>query len=190
MVSMPQVMAPPSNKTGMTAEEFALLNGDEPMELINGEVIVLSRPGFEHGEIVSALIEHLRPFIRRNDLGRVVTESGFRLSRNPDMVRGPDVAFVEKARLPEGTRPTGFIEGAPTLAVEVNSPNDLWSEVEAKARLYLSAGSRSVWIVDAETKTITIRRADGTSRVFGENDTLRDDEILPGFEIALGEIFD
>ena len=57
-------------------------------------------------------------FVEERNLGEVlVGEAGFILGRNPDTVRAPDVAFMARARIPDGRVPDGFILGAPDLAV-------------------------------------------------------------------------
>jgi Uma2 family endonuclease len=96
---------------------------------------------------------------------------------------------VEAARL-EGVSTRGFIDGAPTLAVEIVSPGDLWSEVEDKVRLYLEKGSRAVWIVDPQTRTIEVRTTQAAPRIYRADDTLTGDEILPGFELQITDVFE
>jgi Uma2 family endonuclease len=173
----------------LTAEEFLMLPGDDRRELVNGEVIELTPVNFGHGDIAAEVADHLKAFVQQHQLGRVVVEVGFTLRRNPDTVRAPDVAFVETARVPVGRARRKFVEGAPTLAVEIVSPGDLWSEVEDKVQLYLEAGARAVWIFDPSRQQVTIRNADGTVAVYGESDTLPGDPVLPGFALPLNEVF-
>ena len=116
MVANSVVFAPP-----ISAEEYFATCRLERSELIDGEVIELMPPGFEHGNIATNIAIFLSAYVRRNNLGRVAVESGYRLRRRPDTVRSPDVSFTENARL-VGQNTIGFLEGAPTLAVEVNSP--------------------------------------------------------------------
>ena len=63
--------------------------------------------------------------------------TGFVLARNPDTVRAPDVAFVRQTRIAESGFPQAFFPGPPDLAVEVMSPSDTITEVEAKADEWL-----------------------------------------------------
>ena len=145
--------------------------------------------GFDHGDIASRINWRLGAFVFENDLGRVVTaEAGFVLSRNPDTVRAPDVAFVCKQRIPSiGSR--GFFDGAPDLAIEVISPSDRMSEVSAKIEEWLTMGSRSVWVVDPPNRWIDVHQSNGEVVRYRAKDTLRDEPLLPGFVMQLSEIF-
>jgi len=69
------------------------------------------------------------------------------------------VAFIAAERLPEGKLPSGFIEGAPDLVVEVLSPNDNPMDLQQKVRDYLEAGARRVWVVAPEARTVTVLSA-------------------------------
>ena len=71
-----------------------------------------------------------------------------RSHRGPDTVRAPDVAFVAAERLGTGEIPTGFLEMAPDLVVEVVSPSDSANAVQAKVDDWLGAGTWLVWVVD------------------------------------------
>ncbi|HEX8834243.1 MAG TPA: Uma2 family endonuclease, partial [Abditibacteriaceae bacterium] len=159
-------------------------------ELIDGKAVEMTPPGGNHGNDAVTIAALLHLFVRAHALGSVFVETGFVLKRNPDLLRSPDVSFVATAQLPGGKIPRGYIEGAPTIAVEINSPNDVWHEVEDKVQAYLEAGSREVWIVDADSQTITVRTVDAPSRVYRRDETLTGSEVLPGFTMPLSEIFE
>src|SRR5207245_800698 len=80
--------------------------------------------------------------VRAAALGRVYAEAGFKLASDPDTVRGPDIAFISRGRLPD-PEPAGFPDLAPDLVVEVLSPGDRPGEVLAKVADWLSAGRRT-----------------------------------------------
>lgn len=185
ILEAPQVLAAPRL---MTAEEFYVECKLDRAELVNGEVIEKMPPGFDHGDIAGNICFALKLHARRNNSGRVSVEGGFRLSRNPDVVRSPDVSFVAAARL-EGLNTQGFIEGAPTLAVEVVSPGDLADEVDAKVQEYLAAGTLAVWVVYPKTGSVVVFTLDET-RVCLRQHMLRGEPVLPGFEVAVSEIFE
>ncbi len=185
ILEAPQVLAAPER---LTAEEFYATCKLDRAELVDGAVLEKMPPGFDHGDIAGNICFALKLYARKGGRGRVSVEGGFRLSRDPDVVRSPDVSFVEAARL-EGVSTIAFIEGAPTLAVEVASPGDAADEVEAKVQEYLAAGTLAVWIVLPRTRSITVRTPDET-RVYLPHQTLSGEPALPGFEAALSEIFE
>ncbi len=173
----------------LTAEEYFASGPPKHTELIAGKVVHLMPVGFDHGEYAGIIFSHLLAFVRKHGLGRVSVEAGYRLFHNPDLVRGPDVSFLESARL-VGQRTESFIDGPPTLAVEVVSPGDLWFEIEDKVRLYLEAGTKAVWLVEPQRRALIVRRSDGAPVTYIEGDIVPGGEILPGFELPIKEIFE
>ena len=175
----------------ITAEELEPMPlSDAHVELVQGEVVTMPPAGAEHGEIALSIGSLVREFLRHQKLGRAyAAETGFILSRNPDTVRAPDVAFVATERAARQTRKEGFFDGAPDLAVEVVSPADTDEEVQTKILGYLQAGTSLVWIVRPRTRTVTVYRSLTDIRVLTEHDTLTGENLLPGFAVAVAEIF-
>ncbi|MBM3477300.1 MAG: Uma2 family endonuclease [Armatimonadetes bacterium] len=177
--------------TLMTAEELQRLpdNGVRS-ELVRGAVIEMTPSAAESGRIGAEIAGRLWAFVRGGDLGIVyVPGAGFQLAEDPDTVREPDVAFVGKERA--GLHPplSGFFPGAPDLAVEVVSPTDRATDLHAKVRDYLEAGTRIVWVVYPEEREVVVYGAGGDTRTVSENGMLTGDPVLPGLSIPVGELF-
>ena len=134
----------------VTADELLLMaqNGEgKRYELVRGVVIERVATGDPHAIAVSRIDYALTDYAEINDYGETrAGEPGYRLEFAPDTVRAPDVAWVAPGRIPEGTQ--GFPHLAPDLVVEVLSPNQDLSE---KAAMWLSFGSREVWVADSRT---------------------------------------
>ena len=121
-------------------------------------------------------------------LGTVVAaETGFVLARDPDTVRAPDIAFLGATR-PSGPQ-RGYYPGAPDLAVEVLSPDDRPSYVVEKVAEWLEAGTIAVWVIDPRTRTVTVHSAGELAGVLEESDVLTGGILLPGFALAVRDIF-
>jgi Uma2 family endonuclease len=167
----------------LTAEEFARLPQPEDgsqQELIQGVIVTMPPPGAPHGVCCSKIDRRLGTFVETNKLGTVCcNDTGFITERDPDTVRGADVAFWTKEKLPE--LPKVYIEVLPDLAVEVVSPDDHFSRIQKKVLHYLTKGVRLLWVVDPEDRSITVYRPDKPLRILGESDTLSGEEVLPGF---------
>ena len=116
----------------MTAEELLSTNvPNRRTELVRGRLIVHEPPGGRHGYVAANLAFRLNQHIDLTVAGAVfVGDVGFTLRRDPDTVRGPDIAFVSKDRVPDPI-PSAFLEFAPDLVVEILSPSDRPGEVLA-----------------------------------------------------------
>ena len=121
----------------ITAEELLYTNvPNKRTELVRGRLIVHEPPGGRHGNITAILSVRLGQHVDLTDAGALfVGDTGFTLSRNPDTVRGPDIAFVRKARVPDPI-PSTLLEFAPDLVVEVLSPRTSCRASAARWRLF------------------------------------------------------
>lgn len=174
-----------------TAEELLAAGDIGRCELVRGELRMMTPAGFEHGDIAIRVTTIIAPFVRQRRLGIVLAaETGFILSRKPDTVRAPDVAFVQKSRVPK-ERTRGYFPGAPDLAVEVLSPDDRASEVIEKVHEWLDAGAQAVWVVDPRSRTVSVAlRGDASSRIYAMADTVPGEPVLPGLSVSVKEIFE
>ncbi|MEW6283431.1 MAG: Uma2 family endonuclease [Candidatus Eremiobacterota bacterium] len=176
-------------QTPSTGEDLWLLGGKGRYELVRGRLVELTPPGGEHGEVATNAVVILKPFVRAHKLGRVVAESGFYVARNPDTVRGPDVAFYSRKRVPDRA-PAGYFAVAPDLVVEVVSPNDAAQELEERVRELLAAGVGRVWVLYPRTRSAHVYRADGQVRHLAGDALIEDEELLPGFSCPLSAFFE
>lgn len=170
----------------MTADELFLLPDDGwKYELVRGELRKMSPAGADHGSIGADIITSLGAHVKKHRLGKVYnSDTGFRISRNPDTVRAPDTAFVSAARAVPTHK---YFEGAPDVAVEVVSPGDTYTEIEDKTRDWLRAGVLAVVIVDPAAKSARIeRRGRGTPVV----DAIEIADVIPGWRLPLAELFE
>jgi len=172
------------------AEEFYLLpDGGDRDELLRGSVVAEPRPSLDHGRVAGRLAAALGEWVYSHGLGEIVVESGFVLGREPDTVRGPDVAFVSTERLAEHQGPGPFFEGAPDLAIEVLSPWNSRREMGAKVAEYLEAGARMVWLVGPASQAVTVHRPEHEPLHLEPGNTLDGGDVLPGLGISLARIF-
>lgn len=164
---------------------------DKSLELIDGAIIEMPKPGGLHGEILSRFVMYLTRFVIENNLGRTTTgETGFITIQNPDgrdRVRGIDAAFISYERSPDPL-PSGLIPFMPNLAVEVISPGNAAEDIHEKVMELLTAGTDMVWVIYPNTRTVVVHNATG-AKTFTENDTLIGADVLPGFELSVNQIF-
>ena len=158
-------------------------------ELIRGELTKTMSAGFDHGTQAVNIIGSLLPHARRHNLGRIVTaETTFLLATNPDHARIPDVGFVrQECTAPFGETPGAF-QGAPDLAVEVISPTDRLTRVAHKVQDWLEHGTRMVIVVNPRNRTVQVHTSDGVTEL-AEADTLDGGDVVPGWTMAVADIF-
>lgn len=104
--------------------------------------------------------------------------------------RQPDVSFVRQERLPKKLR--SYPNVVPDLGVEVESPSDLPYQVEAKIEVYLKAGVGLVWLARPYSRRIDVYRLSKglIPEPLGIEAKLLGEDILPGFRLAVRDIFD
>ena len=176
----------------LTAEQYAAAPDDGRLtELVHGKVIEMPPPGTLHGYIAANISGIVREFVRANGLGRVIgNDAGVISRRQPDSVRGPDVAFFSFIRLQRGPLPEGYPVVAPELVFEVRSPSDRWAAITAKAGEYLNAGVVCVCVVDPETESVAVYLENELPRRHTVEEELTLAEVLPGLVIPLRQFFE
>lgn len=175
-----------------TAEEFSQIaqlpeNENRRLELDEGVIVDIGSSSQENTVIGGRIIHFLNTFVIPAQIGYVTTpDGGFKLG--PGRVRQPDTAYISSARHPK-------LEGvqfpvAPDLAVEIVSPDE---DGFKKVNEYFAAGCRLVWAVyPAERRVYVFHPPEnGEMRVykFGVDDILDGGDVLPGFKLAVRDIF-
>jgi len=173
----------------MTAEELLQISiPDKRVELVRGRLVVREPPGFRHGRVTMELASRLQAHLKATDAAQVlVTESGFALARNPDTVRGPDLAVVSRDRIPS-PEPRGFAEFPADLVVEILSPGNRPGETLAKVADWISGGARLVWVIDLERRLARVYRHDGTEQIVSPEEVLSGEDVVPGFSCPLSAL--
>jgi Uma2 family endonuclease len=175
----------------VTADELLHMPDDGfRYELVKGELRRMNPAGSVHGRVTMSVAWRLARYVEENQLGTVyASETGFRLASDPDTVRAPDVAFVSRARVEMVGEVEGFWPEPPDLAVEVVSPGDSYAEVEEKVFAWLGAGTKMVVVVNPRQRSATVYKSPTDITALAEADVLHGGDVVPGFELAVGEIF-
>jgi Uma2 family endonuclease len=159
-------------------------------ELVRGHLVVSEPPGTYHGIVSANVVAALATFVRARRAGVVTAQdTGFLIATDPDTVRAPDAAFLDRDRARHVAR-RGYAPVAPNLVVEVLSPDDRPADVLAKAADWLSAGTELVWVIDPERREARVHRADGSVAVLDAGASLDGEGVLPGFRCSVGELLD
>ena len=180
----------------MTAEEFLALPENNQVErwLLKGRLTErpVTRRRFSHSRTEAKIACLLQRWVDQQPepCGIVVSgEAGFRLSRDPDSSVGIDVAYLSAEQAAATPKNAFLVEGAPILAVETLSPSDRNDDVTAKTQGYLDAGVQLIWQVEPTFGTIMVYRPDAEPEGFNVHAELDGGSHLPGFRVAVAEVF-
>lgn len=185
-------MATILNEKLITADEFRDMEFDAPVELVQGDVLEMTRPGLKHGILCGNAYYLLRAWADDTADGYLVAanDTGVITQRDPDTVRGPDVLVIRKDRLPEQNIPAGWLTVSPDVVVEVLSPSDQWPLMLDKVAEYLATGVLEVWVIEPEEKSIHIFGQESAPRILKSGDVLASEKILPGFSAPVEKLFE
>ena len=174
-----------------TAEELLAMPDDGfRYELLRGELIKMPPAGHMSSFYEMRVGIKLSAFIDENKLGRTYSSNGgFRLASNPDTVLAPDASFVRQERVDAVGDGDGYFPGAPDLAIEVISPSDRYTEVEAKVEEWLNAGTLMVVVVNPRNRTVRVYRSLTDSILLTEANTLDGGDVVPGWRLPVSDIF-
>ncbi len=169
-----------ATRTLLTFEQFEQYEDDGMIhELIQGEHVVTPP-----ANILRSLVRHnvhdaLRPYVREHQLGEFYIAAGFKLSS--DTFLKTDASFIRAAQIAR-TKPDGYFEGAPALAIEVASETQLGLKME----LYFAHGAEEVWVVFPQTRRVRAHFPDGPSETLA---TELPSALFPGWSAPVAAIF-
>ncbi len=177
----------------MTAEAFGQRpDPGYPEELIRGTIIAMPPPDRRHGNVCGQTYYLVRQHVDVHDLGRVMcNDSAVITGRDPDTVRGADVAYYSYARLPRGPLEAGYGPEVPELVFEVRSAHDLWRDILVKIAEFLTAGVLRVVVLDpARRKAHVFSPGEEEPVILGPDDELTFPGLLEGFRVAVHRFFE
>lgn len=174
----------------LTLEEFlALPEAGDRYELVNGELKPKMSPKFKHSQLQLRLLMLLNQWCEQEQTGRVLPEWAIVLKRRgADWVPVPDLTYVSYQRLPAEWEEDEPCPVLPEVVIEIISPGQRFGELTQKAEDYLKAGIEGVWVVDSQAQSVTVFRQNALFETLGMDQVLSD-ELLPGLEVKIAEVF-
>ena len=177
-------------ETLLTLEEFLDLP-DQPgsaHELLNGRLIEMSAPQFEHGAVQTMMAFELMALARTSFPQLLVaTHTGFVL--NSGTVQAPDVLAIGRDSYRAMETKGGALVGAPDLAIEIVPPNESAQDLDDKVEAHLAAGTKAVWVVWPRTRHVLVCHQNREVRNAGYGGSLDAPDVLPGASIPVSSIF-
>jgi Uma2 family endonuclease len=177
-----------SSLTVRDLEKLQAQHPDYQMELVGGEIVIMSPSGYESDEVAAEIIAQLRNWVRPRKLGRVTASSaGFKLPNADQDVRAPDASFVRAERLKRTT--ADYAQLVPDLTFEVKSKSDSIIRLREKIQQFLDLGTQVGVLVDPRTRTLEVYRPGDERVTLQDGDSLTVPELLPGWEMAIADIW-
>jgi Uma2 family endonuclease len=155
-----------------------------------GALIVMPPTGGESGHRNADLITDVGIWNRQTELGIVFDSSTvFKLPSGAN--RSPDVAWIttERWNALSAEQQKKFPPIAPDFVVELRSETDTLNDLQEKMREYIDNGVRLGWLVDPQTKQVSIYRPGQSVETLRSPTTLSGEAVLPGFVLDLSRIF-
>ena len=171
--------------------EFCQINRDLRIErTVHGELLIMPPAGWETSERNSEIGMQLRLWAKRDGTGAVTDSSGgFKLPNGA--TRSPDAAWTTHSRLAALTaeQRKKFLPLSPDFVLELRSPTDNLTALQAKMQEYLDNGARLGWLIDPEQQRVYVYRPQTPVEISENPETISGDPILSGFTLDLREIW-
>lgn len=171
-----------------TIAEFDAYSEQHPerlFELIDGRIIERV-VGLKHGKIVLKIGSRLVTWVEKNNIeGHYATEVHHQIKDDDTNKFLPDVSFSYG----EGSAEEGIVIGLPDFAVEVKSPSNTYDDLREKAKTYIANGTQLVWLIYPSRNIVEVYFEDGSNELFDKDQTLSGGDVLPNFEMTVGDIF-
>jgi len=184
-----------SSVTRVAATLDDLYRVEGKAELINGRIVHFMPTGFWPGRVGARIFRSLDDYAQGSGRGVALPDNvGFAV---PELSSGresfsPDAAYY-LGSLP--SNPMRFLDGPPTLAVEVRSENDYGEAAEAqmaaKRADYFEAGTAVVWDVDPVNELVRryLMVSPDHPVLFVHGQTADAEPAVPNWRMAVDEIF-
>jgi Uma2 family endonuclease len=161
---------------------------NRPIELSDGHLIILPMPSLTHQRILKQFVYLGQTWLGATKRGEILF-AAHPICLWPGKYREPDaMIWLNEHKNRMGERESG----PPDLALEIVSPNNEPHDLETKFQEYAQTGVPEYWIIQPETRTVSVYTLDAQSyklaaqSMAGQRASSR---ILPGFEVSVDALF-
>lgn len=164
--------------------QVGILGEDDPIELIDGEIIQMSPVGYKHARCVDRLNRRLVVAVGDDAIVRIQNPIVIPEHSEPE----PDVAVVRRSAEERAGNP---LPEDVILLIEV-SDTTLYFDRTVKIPLYARAGIEEIWIVDLATEEVTRLTAPTPegykiTKAFGRKDVI-DSVVAPTIRLRVSDV--
>jgi Uma2 family endonuclease len=185
-------LGPFMNLTNDRLYKFCQMNPELRIErTAQGDLLIMPPTGWETSKRNVDLIIAVGTWARRDGSGVVSDSSGGFILPN-FALRSPDVAWVRRSRLERLTteEKRKFIPLCPDFVIELRSPTDRLSALQAKMQEYIDNGAQLGWLIDPEDRRVYVYRPAALVECLEHPAEISGDPVLPGFVLDLHHIWE
>ncbi len=180
----------------MTAGEFVetrhtMPEGGRWHELHSGRPQRLEAPDDEHGTVVLNLSRALARWFKVqtcNHDGYAAHDVGLQVETGPDTVLMPAISYFNEGDQ-FGQSDLMIASLVPPLVVDIASSNDRRQLMRERTLMFLNHGVECVWIPDPSKREIQVLQRGCHTVALGERQSLSGENLLPGFELSVPDLF-
>jgi Uma2 family endonuclease len=182
---------PVVNMTDAQFFDFCQLNRELRIErTATGDLIIMPPTGSATGGRNFKLTQQLANWTDQDGTGIGFDSStGFTLPNGAK--RSPDAAWIKLDRWNQLTEEEQerFALISPDFVVELRSPSDSLTDLQAKMQEYIENGVQLGWLIDRPQRQVFIYRANASVEQLDNPDNLNGELVLPGFVLDLSKIW-
>ncbi|MEO0147447.1 MAG: Uma2 family endonuclease [candidate division WOR-3 bacterium] len=164
-----------------TYRDYLKLEDDKRYEVINGRLVEMPAPNFEHQEILRDIGGLVWNFVKKMDKGSI-GYAPFDVILSENIVVQTDIAFISKDNLKNIRE--GRLFGSPDMVVEIVSPGSY---------MYEEFGVKEYWIVLPGERVVEVwvlgEKGQYELYSFAEKEGKVKSKVLEGLEVDLKEVF-
>lgn len=177
-----------------TAGTLVPLNGDieRGYETINGRLVEMPPMSNREMSVADNVMDHLRPLVRQQRLGRAGREWIVRLTPDAPRTWRPDAAFVSFERW-ASDRPMPQSDPwdvAPDWVLEVISHTNTCDDLMDRLQAYFGAGARQVWVIYPRHQRVYQYTSETAVRILTTADEIDGGDLFPGLRIPVPALFE
>jgi len=160
-------------------------------DIVDGVMTIAPTPTIAHQRILGNLFWKLDQFVSEQQVGEVLfAPVDVIVQRDPLRTRQPDLLFVSNER---ASILGDQVDGGLDLVVEILSPSNSRSDLEAKLSDYATLGVSECWLVSPEARSVEILGLTEGSWVrlgiSGLGEQVRS-RVLPELDLAVVQLFE
>lgn len=182
----------PLKMTDKAFYEFCQRNKDYRFEMDKRGNLIIMPPTFLETSRKNAKINVKLGIWAEKDKTGIAFESDGMFILPNGAKRAPDAFWILKERyfaLSQEEREERFARICPDFVIELRSKSDNLRKLQAKMREYIENGAAFGWLIDPTEKKVHVYRADKTVEILANPSKVSGENVLPGFELDLTEIW-